>query len=391
MEFSHSQLFAHASGLVLALALGIGGRFLLACLPPGRPGGHALRELPTTLAVSVLLGCFAGTLLLQCARFELGTRPPVVSFGLVAAWSILALALLFQRWVGGLRAMVPRHEPALPREPGSARIALFVAGTALACVCVSSAWSGLFTRPTYGPLGVEACVMLFAPILLWALRTARCHALAQAAALLALVAIAVTTIEMGSGTTALVAAGFGAALAASVAWYRRADRRALLLAVVSFAAILLFDRDAWLLAVAGWVGLVLGTPAASRMRVTTLSCVGAGVTCTVRAWSAPEWPPAYDVAPSAHVPYLIVILYVPIVVAWWLDARRRGASRDDPSGAPPGHERSWILRTVLLALLGAYATRTAGFAVRFDAILWPALFALTLVFGLSVQRIAFRR
>jgi len=95
------------------------GRLLLALLPPGLPGRHTPRGLPSTWAASHLLGGLALALeegLLHSLGFE--PSPLLVA----APWLVVALL----RWVTLPGAMVPRYEP-LAEPAGALARALWIA------------------------------------------------------------------------------------------------------------------------------------------------------------------------------------------------------------------------------------------------------------------------
>src|SRR5688572_17286887 len=101
------------------------GRVLLSFLPPGEVGSHAWRELPATVATSLVLGCLAASLV-----------GPTWALG-------IALGLALVRWFTLPGAMVPRHRP-----PGERTRALdLVLALALPAWIVFL----LFTEPTALP------------------------------------------------------------------------------------------------------------------------------------------------------------------------------------------------------------------------------------------------
>jgi hypothetical protein len=79
-----------------------------------------------------------------------------------------------------------------------------------------------------------------------------------------------------------------------------------------------------------------------------------------------------------------------VIVARFWDLRRIRWPAFETSGAAVGHERAMLLRTLLFALVFAWAARALQLEVRADFVLLPALFVLVVLFGSSLQRLAGR-
>lgn len=103
--------------LVQLLIFVLVGRLILAWLPPGRLGGHGPHELLRTTSASLLLGLAALTIV---SRWALWLSPwpdwRIGSLAVVAGATVLRIATL-------PAAMVPRHEPAAEHAGAAAQLA----------------------------------------------------------------------------------------------------------------------------------------------------------------------------------------------------------------------------------------------------------------------------
>jgi hypothetical protein len=361
------------SPLVL-LAYAILGRVLLSWLPPGHPGGSAPRELAATWGASVLLGHAALPLVLGASWTW-----SYVGLGLVV---VLALSRLLSRPLG----LTPRHEPPLDRESPVAKLSLAVAWLATIACLVAHARAE--ETPTVGnPWIAGGLVLALAAVIDWALETARCRAWARAAAIAALGAVVFVAPVRLEDSPAAAAVHFAAGAACTIAWYRRADRRALTLAAVMYAAPIVFAAEGWLLAAAGVLVLAVGTPAMSRRFVLFACAVPIAAFGALRLLAPPQMPLGEPTTMASALYFVIGVLFSAVFVARYLDLRRIGIPAWNPSGAAPGHERAMLLRTLLFALILAWLARAMKLEVRADFALMPGLFVLVLLFGSSLDRI----
>jgi len=321
----------------LALLL---GRIVLSFLPAGEPGGHTLRELPATLASSLLLG--AGVLL----GLSYVADPPW-TLALVlggAAWLV--------RWATSPAAIVPRHDLARER-PGWLAIALF------AGACVPP-----FVRP-WGELDPEALQLEFLHgVALLVLLVGVEHGLATARrapigrrAFVLLLSLFLFREWPGLGTvTGLVesndAAAFALGAALALAWLRRADRRSALLAVACFVIGRPWSAlDGVLPSAAAFGLLVLATAPAARAWMAKLALIGLAL-CFAPALRGMSWvgPLVSGEALSGLLRLLLVVSIV-ASAAWVLRvlAARARAEPAEDRGALARGDRFLIL---LLALAG---------------------------------------
>ena len=259
---------------LLFLLLLAAGRALLSLLPPGRPGGHSLGELPGTLAASWLLG-----MLVQHTLWRLGL-PVLEGLGLFP----LAVAILWQLF--GTGALVPRHAQQL--EP---RRWFELLPWILPIVWVSTAapspWTGVWT---FTASRIAAFVLIER-----GLRQARCTPQVTAAAL----AVAGLLPVLGPlGMPGGLLLGASAALASG--WILRAERRALWLS----AGVLATSVTSWF-ALAVPVAVFGLTAAPSRRRA--LLPLGLGVLGLAALLLHRDAPPTafprslFDLVPAAVV------------------------------------------------------------------------------------------
>lgn len=287
--------------LLVLVVLAAVGRVVLALLPVGAIGGHGLGELSVTWAASHLLGMAALAFEVLVAR----------TFGLpsgawlLAPWALIALGRA--AFLPG--ALVPRHVPrTAPRSALALGLAVAAAGLATAPwwiqrsvgaaysaegFALASNHAGLVRglgmelgiaapSASFAPVGV-ACVLALLVLVADALAVARRAPIARAlvlAWLAWLLYLAGELVVLGDGASALLALGGGAA--ACVGWIRRGDRRALAIAALAFAAVVVFEPAAWRQASAALVVLVIASPRAA-WKTTLAWCGAAGLVVVLAA------------------------------------------------------------------------------------------------------------
>lgn len=255
----------HASFLFVFLA----GRVLLAWLPPGNIGGHRPKSLGITLVASLVLGLLA--------TFALSPLPPL------ARWVTIGVALAL-RLMSQPAAMVPRHEPTAQRATLVARALLGATLTLLALLSAQavgvlefSAWntaqpieSSAQLRSVLAACGIACCIAYTG-------RVAR-RSVAFIYALLLLVLISPHTAQAIFASPAAVEQAFllAAGAAFSIAWLRRGDKRARMLANIAFTGLATFGEQGLPFALAGWAGLVAFTPKPSFFATARLWLLGLG-------------------------------------------------------------------------------------------------------------------
>ena len=297
-------------------ALALAGRAALAWLPPGRLGSHDLRAWPATWAAAHVLGA-----IVVCAA---GRAAELAGF---AAWPAALAAVLgglaLARFATRPAAMVPRHEVRAERPSAFAKLAglalaaalvrlLFAttgeSGTGLARAGEAAAgfargpcagadplarWFELAGAPNEAAGRVFAwtsAVALFA-LLAHGLERAR-RAPAERRLWLFLFALTPGAAALAGGAEgALAALGPGAGAALSVAWFRRADRRALGLAALAHASGAGWNPGAagLALALAGLALLVICTPRPSRARAAAWAGAALALQLPLAALCEPAW------------------------------------------------------------------------------------------------------
>lgn len=312
-----AQLFGDldsvSTGEVLAglIGLAVTGRVVLAWLPAGRYGGHAVAELPRTASVSLLLGLAVATLVARWAEYD-GSYTRAVYWRPALGLAVAAAAALRLATLPG--AMVPRHEPAREAPGRAARLAglALVSVFALQLVRVIAApqhqpidplayehplllGHANHGLPRPGALPLAAWCFLAALFVLVedALAVARRAPLERRLLLLAAALCAWRALPMRNGAALAVRLGADAwsagwmllacgSCATSFAWLRRADRRALWVALISLAGAACW-RGSFALAYAPLaLALVLTSPARTRRGV-------AIATATIALLSWPCW------------------------------------------------------------------------------------------------------
>lgn len=183
------------------LAYLIAGRIALSLLPPGEVGSHSWRDLPVTVAASLVLGSLLA-----------GFVPLVWSVG-------IALGLGLLRGLALPGTMVPRHRP--PGEPCRALDGL----VALAL----SAWAAyLVFVQEYALLWLALFVLLFHGLTVARRRRAGGYAI---------LALGAALCPHGLFSALTPALGLGMGACFLIPWLRRADRRAGVLAMLGFGGV----------------------------------------------------------------------------------------------------------------------------------------------------------
>lgn len=384
------------------LATVLVGRLVLACLPPGLPGRHAVREMPVTLAVSFVLGLCVLMLEVRVIR-ELGNEPHVATFFL--PW----IALLVVRLVSIPGAMVPRHEPRTEAAGWLATVALV---PALAAV--------FFAFPTELPLYGRAEIELDTRTAFWVLvdglELSEVRRAALSFGLLSPASVAAIGVCVGHGlfvarrrplsrrllvatllwTPALLEHATGrqermldvlliaTACALAIPWLRRADRRARAISILAFAALPLYDPARLSIAVCGLVALIVATAGPSRIGTVKLALAALAI-ALIRPGPLGLRQADFDffmenpaIALGSHglTPWVFLAL-VGLTLSFL-----RGKADGVRSVDPPRRELVFL---VLFCTLSFCAQATLGPPARFPwpAELFPLLPALALIAGLS--------
>ena len=256
------------------LAVAIAGRFVLSLLPPGSVGSHRPRDWPVTWAASHALGApvfgLAGSLI---SRWNLSP-----------AWFIALGALAIGARILTLpAAMVPRHDPPSERPDWLAR--LFGVGIV---ITVLLACIGQLRQPTeVGTFQAATWVALLILIGHGFERARRAPSGRRCVLLL----VAWLAYSLQSSTRAdewLLALFFGSGCAFIIPWLRRADRRALALSTLSFAACIPWPLNGWPLMLAGLGSLIPWTSRPSRLAAARASALA--LTCIGLPWLLAGWP-----------------------------------------------------------------------------------------------------
>ena len=256
--------------LILSVAgATLAGRLLLALLPADNLDR---RQLPATLATSLCLGWAALALELDLAsRAGLAHRTLLLS----VPWAILLLLRLAT--LPG--AISPRHTPREePRPPLFWLLSAVLAGW-LGYLATHLDGSTRFTGRLPKPHDVPAALHLtiIAAFVLHGLRTVRRKPSLRMALVIALCA----TPALGSGDidagARLSAAGvLAGGTAYGLAWLRRANRRAAVLAVLAFALVPLTRAPGTHAAgLASLAALVIASPGPRRAHIARLAAAGA--------------------------------------------------------------------------------------------------------------------
>ncbi len=285
------DLLAVLSALPGLLAIALLGRVALSWLPPGLPGRHAPRELPVTWAASHALGLIAVA--------SVGAWAGLAGIGPWAPWLLAAAGLAaIARWAALPGRLVPRHGAAveapgmLARVAGLGVAALLVVPLAQVVAEASDLdfpviRCGTSTGPFFG-IRIESFMGVgraFASIgdlelLRWTsllalvvllghgLRCARRSPLDRRLVLLAFLASPVIwNFELDVTTSLDMALLAGGGCAFLIPWLRRADRRALALSALCFAACPVLHPGGAAIGAAGLAVLLVFSAAPSRAQV----------------------------------------------------------------------------------------------------------------------------
>lgn len=199
----------------------------------------------------------------------------------LGAWAVIAV-LLGLRLLSQPAAMVPRHEPPAVSASLIARVLLLLALVLLGLLGAQaygwlnfSIWSeGQLIEPSAQVRSVLAAAGFFASLVYAGRVARRSQAFAFALALLLLISpVTARSLFTQAGVVEqafLLAAGS----AFTIAWLRRGDKRARMLAVVAFTGLATFTEDGLPLALAGWAGLVAFTPRLSLAATAKLWIAG---------------------------------------------------------------------------------------------------------------------
>jgi hypothetical protein len=353
----------------------LAGRIVTAWMPPGRIGGHALRDLPATAGTSFLVGVVV---------WSVGAALPVVARIVLAALLVVLAAV---RIATVPAAMVPRHEPPLVRESWLSR-----AIAAAAWIVIAWAVRAFALREGADPLDVAAfggCVIAVGVLVADALEVARCPAWVRSTGVLVYASMQIVEpAPLGRVPGSCAPFFFAAAMLSAISWFRRADRRALALAVVFAGGAGLVAPGGWILMGAAALWLVIGTPSASRVLAAGWCAIAIGLVAAMKALGLVSMEPEAQWAWTPSLSSVVPILFVMIVVARWLDMREMRARTWNPSGAPIGHEDVILLRAVLTVLLGSMMV--GMFAPQWPSCdpFRPALMVLAVLAGLALRRFA---
>lgn len=364
--------------LARVLLVLLAGRLLLSFLPPGRPGGHSLHDLPATIAASTLLGMVATHAV--SASLDLGNFDP----GLL--WPvILVVAALFARLVTLPGAMVPRHEPRFEKGNVVSRW-LWIA--AIVMLALRFVRGEDFIDGERFAAGLVACLLID-----HGLEAARCTPVMRsgASALFAYAFLVCGGYQQEIwGTVSFVG---GAAF--TIGWLRRADRRARALAALGYAGAAVFLAGGWALACSGLAWLVFATPRPSRRstafvagtaillaspavwwheRFAFLGTMGSPPSESVLVW----WRPDTVALTGAMVTYFLVNR----------SREMRSFEKDswNSSGAPIGQEERVLVLTLATGLAALILVNQLWPLYNAGRPLLEALSVLAILCGLSLRR-----
>ena len=342
----------HAAGAAVALFLlavvPLVGRIFLAWLPPGRPGGHAPRELPATWAASFLVGL---VWFLAVGEIAPGEAWAAAAFGIPT----LALAARILTSPAGL---VPRHEPVPLRAAGAARATIGV------LVLATGAWTARrFGSDTGLLLALSTCAAVV--LAHEALALARVQPWLRAATLAA-VAAAIALLPHRAGAHEAYATIGACGIAAGIAgWIRRGDQRAL--AIASFgSAFLVLCRSgdsAFAMVLAVGVAAVIGTAKPSRLQA--LAWLAGGLVASVAVlhiggrMSARTYISRTPAAATVELALALLVVFA--AAATYRLRIRRTTPAWNPSGAPESREASVLGYAAIAAIALTHALSCRGF------------------------------
>ncbi len=319
------------------------GRIFLAWLPPGLPGRHAPRDLPATWAASILVGLVWFHALRELVP---GAAWPYAAFG------IPALALV-ARLLTAPAGLVPRHEPVPLRSQALERAVV------VGAVIAAGAWSG---RDVGAGVHVMLAVAGLAAAILAheALALARVQPSIRAGAMTAVAAAIALLPHREGGHEAYATLGACAIAAGLVGWIRRGDRRALAIAGLGIAFLILSrnEMSAVGLVLAVPIAAVLGTAKRSRLRA--FAWLAGNLVASVAVLHAGgRITPNLDVSRTqlaTGVEIALAVLLVCALSATYTLRIRRETPTSNPSGAPESREA----RVLGIAALAAVALAHMG-------------------------------
>lgn len=328
------ELSILAAGFPGLLAVAIAGRLALSLLPPGDVGSHAPRDGPLTWAVSHALGTLAFALLGGLGF--LGSIHPAWLFALGGA---ALVARVFTLPAG----MVPRHDPPAETPNGLARLLAIAI-----LVVIASAWVRELRHPTeLGPARTATWTALVILIGYALERARRAPAGRRCAQLIAACGAFALASEIRADEWVLMFF-FGAGCAFLIPWLRRADRRALALSALSFAACLPWRARGWPLALAGVCALIAWTPRPSRSAALRWSAAALGSVglLSIRA----PWQLVSDPAASSTAGWILASVALLVGAPSALSSRARNRNARGVDG--PGRELAALLTILALSALG---------------------------------------
>lgn len=388
------ELLAVVAFLVWSIAV---GRVVLSLLPVGSIGGHGLRELPVTIAVSLFLGLatLATVWGLLPIRFDVYSLPALPVFIGISIAGALVCAL---RIALAPAAMVPRHEPASERSNAwlelvsATAVVLAFVGGAIKPVAAPSLWFVACTRFVRGhdvdihlwtnPVlegSIDAAMVVALGAALGVLRrTQGTRAFFMLLAALYPWTAGMLLFHFANGPETL-ACGVGAL--GAIAWLRRGDMRGLALCAFSFHALVWIDRKDWPIALAALTCLGLASPKASWRRVGVAVALGL-LPLGWRPWGA--W---FGNEVRAPGPFTIAVgVGVTIAVAVALRTRLPDGRRERL-----GRESVWLTLTLFAAIaamaqwceIRPYADGRYEYPSLVDALVPCAVFVLLLLGGIG--------
>lgn len=384
--------------LLWFLALPALGRCFLAWLPPGLPGRHTTRDIGATWAASFLI---ASTIVVALAESPWGLSS---GSGTVIGLAIAGLALIagVVRHATRPAAMVPRHEPPIERE-GPVTRAILVGALLLAAWPLVEAWRGSMdgAEVAYARVWIDNDVFVAASRVAFvltaahALEIARCAPWTRAVGCAAAaIALHVTTGEHARGQLVAAAlAGIGAAWA--IPWLRRGDTRARALSTVAYAGAALVSSGGWMLALAGVLWLVVGSPKPVRARTAILGAILVAVAIAIgpgfermSAWTLDAAARGSSGARATFTttPFTSLLsgaLLLVVVFALWQRARTPRRPAWNPSGAAPGHDEAILLRALITFLALRLLDQRLSARPSFDDPMVPAMALLAISAALA--------
>jgi hypothetical protein len=277
------------------------GRVVLSWLPPGRLGGHALRDLPATLAASFVSYWALTHVASGLAR--LAGLPPTA----FRAFLPLVAAAALLRWLTLPAAFVPTPPPRV-RPASPLAVALqWLCAAAVAVYLFSPAGQAEAPPVSVAGITTSALTYLTLPALLdHALREFGTRAGPRVLAWLA-PALVIWILPDSLIYTAEVVRSpvlFGAGVAFAAVARKRADRRAFAFSAIAFGALATLVAG-WPLAVAGLAGLALFGPGASLLERSGWP-LAVALAFAPYAWPLLSWRPGGST--------YFTVVFVPVVL-----------------------------------------------------------------------------